>query len=56
MWEVHRELTAILQQLPDSDLQVIGLPIRFDGKRPSGQGRPPRAGEHSALVLGNPTD
>ena len=42
----------VLQPLPDSPLQVIGLPIRFDGTRPSGQSKPPAAGQHTAEILG----
>ena len=50
----HFKAMGILQKLPDSELSVIGLPIRFDGLRPVPTQRPPKAGEHSGLLHAQP--
>lgn len=48
----HRQTQAmeLVQPLPDSSMQAVGLPISFDGARPQPRMRPPRLGEHSDLV------
>lgn len=46
----HFKALHVLQKLPDSQLEVIGLPIRFDGKRPDHQTRPPACGEHTQIL------
>ena len=38
---------GLLQQVPDSALKLIGLPVSFDGERPAIRSRPPRLGEHT---------
>ena len=41
------EAIGIVQQLPDLDLKVIGLPISIDGVRPPMRHRAPLLGEHN---------
>jgi crotonobetainyl-CoA:carnitine CoA-transferase CaiB-like acyl-CoA transferase len=38
--------SGIVQPVPGLDLDLIGLPLRFDGMRPPLPGRAPRLGEH----------
>jgi crotonobetainyl-CoA:carnitine CoA-transferase CaiB-like acyl-CoA transferase len=46
----HEQTRALglLQQVPDSAMKFIGLPVSFDGKRPALRSRPPKLGEHTA--------
>jgi crotonobetainyl-CoA:carnitine CoA-transferase CaiB-like acyl-CoA transferase len=37
----------MVQDVPDSAMKFIGLPLSFDGVRPSIRSRPPRLGEHT---------
>ena len=41
----------ILQHVPRVGLTTVGLPIRFDGKRPSTHRQAPRLGEHTPEVM-----
>ena len=50
-----REL-GLLQPVPGSALQVIGLPVSYDGERPAPRSAPPRLGEHTGQVLGRYTN
>lgn len=45
----HEQTKALglLQDVPDSAMQLIGLPLSFDGMRPAIRTRPPRLGEHT---------
>ena len=45
----HEQTRALglLQQVPDSAMKFIGLPVSFDGIRPAVRSRPPRLGEHT---------
>ena len=45
----HEQTRALglLQQVPDSAMKFIGLPVSFDGVRPALRSRPPRLGEHT---------
>lgn len=43
---------GLVQQVPDSTIDVIGLPLNFGGERPKPRSRPPRLGEHSDLLQG----
>jgi crotonobetainyl-CoA:carnitine CoA-transferase CaiB-like acyl-CoA transferase len=38
---------GLVQPVPDSAMQFIGLPLSFDGQRSSPRSRPPRLGEHT---------
>ncbi|WP_111735668.1 CaiB/BaiF CoA transferase family protein [Roseovarius amoyensis] len=40
----------IIQECPDIDLRLVGLPISFDGIRPSFRKRAPALGEHSHCI------
>jgi len=45
----HEQTRAmgLLQNVPGSAMQLIGLPLSFDGVRPAIRSRPPRLGEHT---------
>ena len=45
----HEQTQALglLQQVPDSAMKFIGLPVSFNGVRPALRRRPPRLGEHT---------
>jgi len=45
----HEQTRALglVQAVPDSAMQFIGLPVSFDGARPSIRARPPKLGEHT---------
>ena len=45
----HEQTQALglLQQVPDSAMKFIGLPVSFDGVRPALRRRPPKLGEHT---------
>lgn len=49
----HEQTRALglLQQVPDSAMKFIGLPVSFDGMRPALRSRPPKLGEHTAEFL-----
>lgn len=41
---------GMLVQPNESELRLIGLPLRFDGKRPEVTSAPPALGEHSSIL------
>jgi len=41
----------MIQKSPDHGLELMGLPISFDGARPPLRRRAPTVGEHNAEVL-----
>ena len=43
----------ILQPAPDKDMQIMGLPISFDGERPPYRRSPPEIGEDNQEVFGD---
>jgi crotonobetainyl-CoA:carnitine CoA-transferase CaiB-like acyl-CoA transferase len=45
----HEQTKALglLQDVPDSAMKLIGLPLSIDGERPAIRSRPPRLGEHT---------
>jgi crotonobetainyl-CoA:carnitine CoA-transferase CaiB-like acyl-CoA transferase len=43
---------GMIQPVPDLGLDLIGLPISFDGARPAIRRPPPRLGEHNDEILG----
>ena len=49
----HEQTQALglLQQVPDSAMKFVGLPISFDGLRPALRRRPPKLGEHTDECL-----
>jgi crotonobetainyl-CoA:carnitine CoA-transferase CaiB-like acyl-CoA transferase len=49
----HEQTRALglLQDVPDSAMKFIGLPLSFDGQRPAIRSRPPGLGEHTQQVL-----
>jgi len=44
---------GIFQSIPDLDLQVVGLPVSFDGMRPPVVHRAPHVGEHTQEICNN---
>ena len=42
---------GLLQEVPDSGMTFIGLPLSFDGVRPAIRSRPPAIGEHTAEIF-----
>ncbi len=42
---------GLMQDVPDSAMKFIGLPLSFDGKRPAIRGRPPKLGEHTNEIF-----
>lgn len=49
----HEQTRALglMQQVPDSAMKFIGLPVSFDGVRPALRCRPPKLGEHTDEYL-----
>ena len=49
----HEQTRALglMQEVPDSAMKFIGLPLSFDGTRPAIRSRPPRLGEHTQQVF-----
>ncbi len=43
---------GMMQQSPSGDISLLGLPISFDGARPSFRIGPPALGEHTAEIFG----
>lgn len=43
---------GIFQSIPGVDLNVIGLPVSFDGERPPIRSRAPELGEHTGQIRG----
>lgn len=46
------EAVGIIQQAPDSDVRLVGVPLSFDGVRPPLYRSPPRHGQHNEEVFG----
>ena len=42
---------GIVQPVPGTSMQFIGLPISFDGVRPAAYSPPPKLGEHTDLII-----
>ena len=45
---------GIVQAVPGDDYEMIGLPVSFEGQRPPMRRPPPKAGEHTAEIVGRP--
>ncbi|MEI2415445.1 CoA transferase [Orrella sp. JC864] len=43
---------GLVQRVPGTAMDVIGLPLSFDGLRPAPRARPPALGEHTDTLLG----
>lgn len=43
---------GMIQPVPGLDLELMGLPVTFDGRRPSIRARAPDLGEHNQEILG----
>lgn len=52
--EPQFEALGMLQKMPENDVDIIGLPVSFDGKRPPVRRRAPRIGEHNQELTGKP--
>jgi crotonobetainyl-CoA:carnitine CoA-transferase CaiB-like acyl-CoA transferase len=44
---------GMVEEVPDSGLNLMGLPLSFDGIRPAMRHRAPRLGEHNGELLGD---
>jgi crotonobetainyl-CoA:carnitine CoA-transferase CaiB-like acyl-CoA transferase len=44
------EALGILQQAPDLDMRLVGLPLEFDGERPPYRHSAPQLGEHNGML------
>ena len=42
----------LVARIPDTDLDVVGLPLSLGGERPGIRNRAPRLGEHNGEILG----
>lgn len=51
----HEQTRALglVQEVPDSAMKFIGLPLSFDGQRPAIRSRPPTLGEHTQQIFKN---
>ena len=49
----HEQTRALglLQDVPGSAMQLLGLPLSVDGERPAIRSRPPRVGEHTGEFI-----
>lgn len=45
------EALGLVQRIPGTTMDFIGLPLSFDGTRPTPRSRPPALGEHTDSVL-----
>ena len=54
--EPQTRALGMVQTIPESGVDVIGLPLRLDGVRPGVRRPAPRVGEHTAAVLGDSQD
>jgi crotonobetainyl-CoA:carnitine CoA-transferase CaiB-like acyl-CoA transferase len=45
--------SGIMQRVPGLDLDLVGLPLRFDGERPPLPGGTPKLGEHTRDLRGD---
>ena len=41
---------GLIQDVPDTDMRFLGLPLSFDGVRPTARSAPPKLGEHTELL------
>jgi len=46
------EALGLVQRVPGTAMDFIGLPVSFDGQRPRPRVRPPALGEHTEALLG----
>lgn len=52
----HPQTAAVgmIQPVPETDLELMGLPISFDGVRPAIRRAPPELGQHNDEILNGP--
>ena len=53
--EPQTAATGMLQAVPDLGLELLGLPLSFDGERPPIRRRAPHLGEHDGEIRGRLT-
>lgn len=46
------EALEIFHKVPEMDLELLGLPVSFDGVRPALRKRSPKLGEHNSEIFG----
>jgi crotonobetainyl-CoA:carnitine CoA-transferase CaiB-like acyl-CoA transferase len=49
------EALGMLQQGPNDEITLLGLPISFDGERPAFRKSPPALGAHTREIFGDPS-
>ncbi|MGH7387856.1 MAG: CaiB/BaiF CoA transferase family protein [Candidatus Rokuibacteriota bacterium] len=54
--EPQTAASEMLQRVPGIELDLVGLPLRFDGKRPAQPGPAPHLGEHTKEIVGEIPD
>lgn len=42
--------TGMIQEVPGLDLELMGLPVQFDGRRPPTRSKAPAVGEHNVIL------
>jgi crotonobetainyl-CoA:carnitine CoA-transferase CaiB-like acyl-CoA transferase len=47
---------GLLQPMPRGTMQLLGLPVSFDGEHPEARLAPPAIGEHTTLVFRGPEE
>jgi crotonobetainyl-CoA:carnitine CoA-transferase CaiB-like acyl-CoA transferase len=54
----HEQTRALdlVQPMPRGRMQLLGLPVSFDGERPRPRLAPPALGEHTKILSGGPED
>lgn len=50
------EALGMLQASPDGKMNLMGVPLSFDGERPGFHRNPPKLGEHTQAILQQTTD
>jgi crotonobetainyl-CoA:carnitine CoA-transferase CaiB-like acyl-CoA transferase len=50
--EPQTAASGMIQKVPGLDMEVMGLPLRFDGERPPLPGTTPALGEHNTAIKG----
>jgi len=48
----HTQAIGMMLPVPDFELDLVGLPLSFDGERPPMRSRAPKLGEHNAEMAG----
>ena len=47
------EALGMIHKVPEAEVELLGLPISFNGERPAIRRRAPQLGEHNEEIFGN---